>query len=61
MLVGGAALTRGFVQKQIRPAYGGTVAYAKDAMSGLDLAKVIVDPKAREALEKQLAEEAAKK
>ena len=45
MLVGGAALSRNFVDKHIAPAYGaGTVAYAKDAMSGLDLAKQIVDP-----------------
>ncbi len=35
MLVGGAALSRNFVDKQIAPAYGaGTVAYAQDAMSG---------------------------
>ncbi len=60
MLVGGAALTRGFVQRQIRPAYGGTVAYAKDAMNGLDLAKMIVDPVTRKVLEDQLAAEAAK-
>jgi 5-methyltetrahydrofolate--homocysteine methyltransferase len=45
MLVGGAALTRTFVDKQIAAAYGGTVAYANDAMNGLDLAKQIVDPK----------------
>ena len=44
MLVGGAALSSNFVDKQIAVAYGGTVAYAKDAMSGLELAKAIVDP-----------------
>src|SRR3979411_680682 len=44
ILVGGAALSRNFVDRQIAPAYAGTVAYAKDAMSGLDLAKQIVDP-----------------
>jgi 5-methyltetrahydrofolate--homocysteine methyltransferase len=45
MLVGGAALSSNFVDKQIAKAYvGGTVAYASDAMSGLDLAKTIVDP-----------------
>jgi 5-methyltetrahydrofolate--homocysteine methyltransferase len=44
ILVGGAALTRNFVDRQIAAAYGGTVAYAQDAMSGLDLAKQIVDP-----------------
>ncbi|MGE0614891.1 MAG: methionine synthase [Bacteriovoracia bacterium] len=45
MLVGGAALTSSFVDKRIAKAYtGGTVAYASDAMHGLELAKVIVDP-----------------
>jgi 5-methyltetrahydrofolate--homocysteine methyltransferase len=44
MLVGGAALTSNFVDKQIARAYTGTVAYASDAMSGLELAKKIVDP-----------------
>ncbi|MBI3556899.1 MAG: B12-binding domain-containing protein, partial [Deltaproteobacteria bacterium] len=43
MLVGGAALSSNFVDRQIAPAYTGTVAYASDAMSGLDLAKTIVD------------------
>ncbi len=58
MLVGGAALTRGFVQRQIRPAYKGTVAYAKDAMNGLNLAKIMVDPKLRAELVAQFAAEA---
>jgi len=44
VLVGGAALSRNFVDKSIAPAYAGTVAYAQDAMSGLELAKQIVDP-----------------
>jgi len=45
VLVGGAALSRNFVDRSIAPAYaGGTVAYAQDAMSGLELAKQIVDP-----------------
>ncbi len=45
ILVGGAALSSNFVDKQIAKAYTtGTVAYAQDAMSGLDLAKTIVDP-----------------
>src|SRR5438874_8880663 len=43
LLVGGAALSRNFVDRNIAPAYGGTVAYAHDAMSGLDLAKRVVD------------------
>lgn len=45
MLVGGAALSSNFVDKHISKAYaGGTVAYASDAMHGLELAKTIVDP-----------------
>lgn len=45
ILVGGAALSSNFVDKQIAKAYTtGTVAYAKDAMNGLELAKIIVDP-----------------
>src|SRR6185436_14051618 len=44
VLVGGAALSRNFVDRSIAPAYAGTVAYAQDAMSGLDLAKQIVEP-----------------
>lgn len=43
ILVGGAALTRNFVDRKIAPAYtGGMVEYANDAMNGLDLAKKIV-------------------
>lgn len=44
ILVGGAALSRRFVDRSIAPMYGGAVAYAKDAMNGLDLAKQIVNP-----------------
>jgi len=57
ILVGGAALSRNFVDRNIAPAYGGgTVAYAQDAMSGLDLAKQIVDPSSHERLRGELAE-----
>lgn len=57
ILVGGAALSRNFVDRNIAPAYGGaTVAYAQDAMSGLELAKRIVDPAAHEKLRSELAE-----
>jgi 5-methyltetrahydrofolate--homocysteine methyltransferase len=42
ILVGGAALSKGFVDKKIAPAYKGEVFYAKDAMNGLDLANTIV-------------------
>ncbi len=56
VLVGGAALSRSFVDKRIAPAYdGGLVAYARDAMQGLDLAKQIVEPSAREKLAGDLA------
>ena len=55
ILVGGAALSRNFVDRQIAPAYEGTVAYAQDAMSGLELAKQIVDPASHEKLKEDLA------
>jgi 5-methyltetrahydrofolate--homocysteine methyltransferase len=56
VLVGGAALSSNFVDKQIAKAYTtGTVAYASDAMNGLDLAKQMVDPKLFEALQLELS------
>ncbi|HZA14555.1 MAG TPA: vitamin B12 dependent-methionine synthase activation domain-containing protein, partial [Myxococcaceae bacterium] len=55
MLVGGAALSRNFVDRNIAPAYAGTVAYAQDAMSGLELAKQIVAPGGLERLQSDLA------
>ncbi|MHB8874058.1 MAG: methionine synthase [Myxococcaceae bacterium] len=55
VLVGGAALSRNFVDKQIAPAYGGTVAYASDAMTGLELAKQLVQPEAHAKLKADLA------
>ncbi len=39
ILVGGAALTKKFVDTRIAPEYGGMVVYAKDAMNGLEIAK----------------------
>ena len=42
MLVGGAALSQKFTDLRIAPAYGGLVAYAQDAMSGLALADRIL-------------------
>ena len=43
IMVGGAALSRKFVDTKIAPKYaGGLVTYARDAMDGLDLAKRIV-------------------
>ena len=43
LLVGGAALTEKFTDLRIAPAYGGFVAYAKDAMAGLDLLNRLTD------------------
>jgi 5-methyltetrahydrofolate--homocysteine methyltransferase len=54
VLVGGAALSRNFVDRAIAPAYAGTVAYAQDAMSGLELAKQIVDPAGLDRLKGEL-------
>src|SRR3954469_9215647 len=56
LLVGGAALSRNFVDKHITQAYGGTVAYAQDAMAGLELAKTLRDPEQHRLLVQQLAE-----
>jgi 5-methyltetrahydrofolate--homocysteine methyltransferase len=59
MLVGGAALSREFTQRRIGPAYGSLVAYANDAMQGLDLANQIMDAEARPKLEAKLAAQVA--
>jgi 5-methyltetrahydrofolate--homocysteine methyltransferase len=50
MLVGGAALSARFTRMKIAPEYDGVVAYANDAMEGLDLANQLMDPQRREAL-----------
>jgi 5-methyltetrahydrofolate--homocysteine methyltransferase len=61
ILVGGAALSRNFVDRNIAPAYGqGTVAYAQDAMTGLELAKQIVSPPQLSQLQAELAERRTK-
>ena len=44
ILVGGAALSEKFTSNKIARAYEGFVAYANDAMNGLELAKKIRDP-----------------
>src|SRR5208282_220952 len=45
LLIGGAALTRNFTRKKIAPKYKNLVAYARDAMSGLELAgRIMADP-----------------
>ncbi len=55
LLVGGAALTRTFTARRIAAAYGGIVAYAQDAMNGLDLAGRLLDPARRAAYENEWA------
>ena len=59
ILVGGAALSNRFTRLKIAPEYAGVVAYAKDAMTGLDLAKQLMDPQKREAMAAKLQQETA--
>jgi 5-methyltetrahydrofolate--homocysteine methyltransferase len=54
VLVGGAALTKKFTTLKISPKYEGLVAYAKDAMEGLDLANRLLNEGTREELVKML-------
>lgn len=56
VLVGGAALSREFTDRRIAKSYIGTVEYAPDAMSGLDLAKQIVNPEQFNDLKRRLKE-----
>jgi 5-methyltetrahydrofolate--homocysteine methyltransferase len=58
ILVGGAALTKKFTYSRIRPAYGKFVAYARDAMQGLDLANQVMNAQTRDALDQKIAAEA---
>jgi 5-methyltetrahydrofolate--homocysteine methyltransferase len=60
IMVGGAALSRKFVDTKIAPKYEGLVAYAKDAMDGLDLAKRIVQPEEQQRLASELKEARSK-
>jgi 5-methyltetrahydrofolate--homocysteine methyltransferase len=57
LLVGGAALTKKFAMTKIADAYGGTVLYAKDAMSGLDLANRLASDELRRPLLDEVAKE----
>ena len=50
ILVGGAALSNRFTRLRIAPEYGGLVAYAQDAMSGLALANTLQDADERQKL-----------
>ncbi len=56
VLVGGAALSEKFTDNKIARAYEGFVAYANDAMNGLELAKRIRDPHAFSLLKQQIEE-----
>jgi 5-methyltetrahydrofolate--homocysteine methyltransferase len=60
ILVGGAALSARFTRLRIAPEYDGVVAYANDAMEGLDLANQLMDAQRREALTVALAEQTRK-
>ncbi len=57
ILVGGAALSDRFTRMKIAPAYDGLVAYARDAMAGLELANQVMDPGRREELARRLERE----
>jgi 5-methyltetrahydrofolate--homocysteine methyltransferase len=59
ILVGGAALSNRFTRLKIAPEYGGVVAYANDAMTGLDLANQLLDAARRDHLATKLARETA--
>lgn len=50
VLVGGAALSDKFTRNKIAPHYTHTVLYSKDAMTGLDLANKLMDPKSKKKL-----------
>ena len=54
VLVGGAALSNRFTRLRIAPEYGGLVAYAPDAMTGLALANTIQEADERAHLAAQL-------
>jgi 5-methyltetrahydrofolate--homocysteine methyltransferase len=60
MLVGGAALSSRFTRMKIAPEYNGIVAYANDAMAGLELANQLMDPQKREALAVELEAETSR-
>ena len=60
IMVGGAALSARFTRIKIAPEYDGVVAYANDAMEGLNLANQLMDPQRREALTVALAEQTRK-
>ncbi|MBI2609462.1 MAG: methionine synthase [Deltaproteobacteria bacterium] len=54
LLVGGAALSRKFVDQKISKSYCGTAIYAADAMHGLDIAKTVMNKAAFKKLKDEL-------
>lgn len=60
IMVGGAALSNRFTRLKIAPEYNGLVVYAKDAMSGLDLANQLSDPARKDNLVKDIQEQTVK-
>jgi 5-methyltetrahydrofolate--homocysteine methyltransferase len=54
LAVGGAALSDRFTRTKIAPAYGGTVVYARDAMTGLDIMNRLMDDSLRAQLQAEL-------
>ncbi|MGH7906714.1 MAG: homocysteine S-methyltransferase family protein, partial [Candidatus Binataceae bacterium] len=54
IMAGGAALSARFTRTKIATEYDGLVAYAKDAMEGLDLANQIMDEERRNQLRRKL-------
>ena len=57
VLVGGAALTNRFTRLRIAPGHRGAVVYARDAMSGLNLAHRLADADDRQRLASELVME----
>ncbi len=57
VIVGGAALTNRFTRLRIAPGHRGVVGYARDAMSGLDLAHRLADADERQRLASELVRE----
>jgi len=55
LLVGGAALTRGFAHRKIAPVYEGFSTYCRDAMQGLEMVQRLTDPERRPLLEQEIA------
>ena len=61
VLLGGAALTRAYVEEDCTASYGpGRVAYAQDAFDGLGLMSNVVEGKFDEVLQEQRAKRAAR-